>query len=330
MKNDTPIVSIIIPLYNKERYIQETLESVSAQEFPHWEVIIVDDGSTDNSLNIVKDLLLDESRFRLIERQSEVRGGSVCRNIGLKKARGKYIIFLDADDLLLPHALKQRVDKLTDNPEIDFAIYPVGHFDKKIGDTTYVKYIQPKEDHLLQFLSYQIPWHTTSPIWKRAFLMKLKGFDESFKRLQDVELHTRALLVEGRKYLVDDSLDFYHRIDDQRRDVAPLEKTQMMVESFLHYLEMSYQWIMVSSRANDNVVKDALKKALFKLASKLVNAPISIKEKITLIFIITRREFFNTVLQHQKDYIIFWWYIFYGYIHFLKKKVLFRRLGWSV
>lgn len=101
MKN-TPFVSIIIPLYNKEAIVERSIQSVLNQDFLDFELIIIDDGSTDNSVKIVKSI--HDNRIILI--QQENGGPSSARNTGAKSAKGEWIIFLDADDEMYEGALK--------------------------------------------------------------------------------------------------------------------------------------------------------------------------------------------------------------------------------
>lgn len=99
---NNPEISVIIPLYNKEHSISATVYSVLAQTYTNFELIIIDDGSTDKSLDIVSGI--NDSRIRIISQTN--KGVSATRNRGTKEACGKWIMFLDADDLLLPYALK--------------------------------------------------------------------------------------------------------------------------------------------------------------------------------------------------------------------------------
>ena len=92
------LISIITPTYNSERYIAETIQSVIDQSYKEWEMIIIDDNSTDDSVAIIKSLIKDENRIILIE-LDENKGAAFSRNIGLQEASGKYISFLDSDDL---------------------------------------------------------------------------------------------------------------------------------------------------------------------------------------------------------------------------------------
>jgi len=103
---DTPKISVIIPLYNAERFIRQTLISVLASKFADYEVIVVDDCSTDSSVAVAEKLLPHfNGRLKIFSTQTNSGGAGVPRNIGIKNSAGKYITFLDADDFLLPTAL---------------------------------------------------------------------------------------------------------------------------------------------------------------------------------------------------------------------------------
>ena len=92
------LVSIILPIYNAEKYLERCLESIITQTYANIEIILINDGSTDNSINIIKEYAIKDSRIIIIDKENE--GVSVARNIGILKARGKYICFVDADDYI--------------------------------------------------------------------------------------------------------------------------------------------------------------------------------------------------------------------------------------
>lgn len=102
------LVSIITPLYNSEDYIAETINSVEMQTYGNWEMIIVDDCSNDNGKEIVKEIIKKDSRIKLIELNKNC-GGAVARNVAIKEAKGKYIAFLDSDDLWHPQKLEKQI-----------------------------------------------------------------------------------------------------------------------------------------------------------------------------------------------------------------------------
>lgn len=107
-QNQNPLVSIITPVYNCEKYLAATLDSVLAQSYPHWEMLLVDDCSPDNSRAIVEAYQKKDPRFRY-QRLPENGGAAVARNAGLEMARGRYIAYLDADDIWYPEKLERQL-----------------------------------------------------------------------------------------------------------------------------------------------------------------------------------------------------------------------------
>jgi len=104
-----PIVSIITPCYNAEKFLTQTIESVISQSFYNWEMLIIDDCSTDTSRQIIESFATKDSRIKYFKTDSPSGSPSLPRNIGIEKACGKYIAFLDADDLWLPDKLEKQI-----------------------------------------------------------------------------------------------------------------------------------------------------------------------------------------------------------------------------
>lgn len=113
MKKKEPLVSIIIPTYNAEKYIEETIKSVILQSYIKWEMIIVDDKSTDSTLNIIKSYANQDSRIKFIQLSQNSKGPAKPRNEGLKLAQGEYVAFLDADDIWIEDKLAIQVSYMT-------------------------------------------------------------------------------------------------------------------------------------------------------------------------------------------------------------------------
>lgn len=107
-------VSIITPVHNSEKYIEETIKSVQNQTYSNWEMIIVDDCSTDKTKDLIKAMQESDSRIRLIKQQKNV-GAAVARNCALEHAKGKYIAYLDSDDLWKPEKLEKQVTYMQQN-----------------------------------------------------------------------------------------------------------------------------------------------------------------------------------------------------------------------
>ena len=122
MFND--LVSVLIPCYNAERWIAETLESVLAQTWPNLEIIVVDDGSSDNSLEIAK--RYESTNIKVIKQENN--GASSARNRALRESGGDYIQYLDADDLLSPEKIKEQILMLREQPQGMLAVSGTVHF----------------------------------------------------------------------------------------------------------------------------------------------------------------------------------------------------------
>lgn len=214
---DEPLVSVIIPAFNRATLIGETLDSVIAQSYTHWECIIVDDGSTDNTIQVIEEYCVQDKRFTLYKRDREPKGAPTCRNIGLESSKGEYIIFLDSDDLLDEDCIKHRIKNIELNPDYDLWTYPMLLFNDRIDDLNILSNIETDEDVLDRFLSRDQLWLMTGPIWKRTELIRIGGFDEKLKSQQDLEIHARALAKGLRYKYFDRQPDTFYRqnIPDQ-------------------------------------------------------------------------------------------------------------------
>ena len=152
-------VSLLTPSFNREDLIAETLDSIQGQTYPHWESIVVDDGSSDRTKEIVSIYAARDPRFKLIDRERGPKGACTCRNIGVKQSNAHYVMFLDTDDIIEPFCLEQRVGAMETRPELDFAIFPGLMFEKVPHDLGLWWNIDKPED----------PWptqttpHRTSP-----------------------------------------------------------------------------------------------------------------------------------------------------------------------
>lgn len=118
----SPLVSIIIPLHNKGPYVRETLESVLAQTVADWEALVVENHSTDDGPAQVAAFAARDARITLIQAPPEVWGPGAARNLGLAKARGEWVLFLDADDLLEPYYLERQFAAIARHPDSDVVV----------------------------------------------------------------------------------------------------------------------------------------------------------------------------------------------------------------
>jgi len=128
MKKMNKIVSVIIPVFNREKYIKRCIESVITQTYKHLEIIIINDGSNDDTLKICLEYEKQDSRITVIDKPNE--GVSVARNIGIFNSTGEYILFVDSDDYISSKMVEELVDDISEQ-EVDIVICGVSRFDKK-------------------------------------------------------------------------------------------------------------------------------------------------------------------------------------------------------
>ena len=187
MKNN-PLISVVIPLYNKEKTIEQSLNSVLQQKGCEFEVVVIDDGSTDNSVEQVKKI--NNPKIKLV---SQPNGGpGAARNTGAKAANGDWLVFLDADDELLPNALQIFAEAMQSHPDVDI-------FDAKkyilIGDNKTLAF-HPLKGYVKNplkecFFSRILPGNGSSA-FRRSFFLKYP-YDERIRRFEDAELLVRQL-----------------------------------------------------------------------------------------------------------------------------------------
>lgn len=122
---ETPLISVIVPVYNVEPYLAECLDSVMAQSYKHIEIIVVDDGSTDNSGQLCDQYAERDPRIKVVHKKNG--GLSEARNLGIDRARGEYIAFVDSDDVISPNFLQVLYSQLISNGA-DLAICRYVHF----------------------------------------------------------------------------------------------------------------------------------------------------------------------------------------------------------
>lgn len=188
--NIPPKVSIIIPAYNSARFLPETLDSVISQNYQAYELIIVDDGSTDNTKEILRPYT---DKIRYVSQANA--GSAAARNTGLELARGEFIVFLDADDLLLPGKLKEQAAFLEVRPPLGM-VHSGWHEIDEAGN--HIRTIEPwHEAPVLDLLT----WFKAKPIrmgammYRRLWLESVGGLDATIRQSHDVDLMLRLALA---------------------------------------------------------------------------------------------------------------------------------------
>lgn len=222
------MISIVIPLYNKELTIENSLNSVLSQNYDNFEVVVINDGSTDNSVEKVKSI--GDTRVRLIEQENG--GPSKARNTGVKNAKGEWIVFLDADDELTKNALKEmmvEVEKYHDADIIDFNGY------LRSGENLSLRYhplVGRVKNPLRAFYYRKITPGCGHSIFRASFV-KQHPYDERMRRFEDCDILLRMLpqaKVYSSQYVTEIHDMNYAEASNARKDIK---------EDYTGYLDMN-------------------------------------------------------------------------------------------
>ena len=259
-----PLVSIIIPTYNRAHLIGETLDSILAQTYTNWECIIVDDGSTDATDAVVVEYVKKDSRFQYHHRHSEKsKGANSCRNYGFEWSKGDYVKWFDSDDVMHSKLLELQMASFED--VIDCSVCKVAYYD-------FEKNITLKEnvicsDRLIEdYLVGKITFYTFSPLWGRSFLEKQEHlFDEGISNLDDWDFNLRMLYQNPTIAFIDKPLIKYRvhkdslsneigklnlgeiqsEIKAREKHIAILEKNTLVNPRILKlYVKSRYQYFL--------------------------------------------------------------------------------------
>ena len=175
---DNPLVSVIIPVYNGEKYLAEAIESVLAQTYQPVEIIVVDDGSMDKSAQIAQSYPV-----KFIYQPNQ--GCGMAKHMGILNSRGEFLAFLDQDDLWIPEKLKAQIEYLQENPEIGYVICNMQNF----LDSDYEHQSWPKQAFLDRPIAAYIP---SALVVRRSVLEKIGDFDPSYQVGSDTDWFFRA------------------------------------------------------------------------------------------------------------------------------------------
>ncbi len=205
-----PKVSILIPCYNAEKWIKQAIESALNQTYPHKEVIVIDDGSTDNSLEIIKSF-----GDRIIWEVGENRGGNVARNRLLELSTGEWLQYLDSDDYLLPDKVAKQVQFLVENPDTDIVYSPSilqHHTQEKV--TQAILPIPEPHDPWILLARWYLP-QTGSPLWRKQAIVDVGGWKADQSCCQEHELYLRLLIDQKRFRYYKKAASIYRQWSEQ-------------------------------------------------------------------------------------------------------------------
>lgn len=191
MKNpsNNPLVSVIMPAYNAAEYAEQAVESILNQTYKRFEFIIIDDASTDSTLNILKDIRAKDKRIILIQNKKNL-GVTRSLNKGLELAKGEYIIRMDADDWSYPDRFELQVKLMQDYPNVVVSGSYIEVSDSKLR-TKYIRKYNIDDSSIRKHLFRYSPFAHPATIWK-AEVLKKERYNEVINVSQDYELYFRV------------------------------------------------------------------------------------------------------------------------------------------
>lgn len=220
----SPRISIVIPCFNGEKFLRETLDCLQNQTIDDWECVIVNDGSTDNSLEIMREYAENDSRYKYIDKKNE--GPSIARNTAIAASSGEYILPLDADDIISPSYAEKAISIFKNDDSVKLVYCKAELFGDKTGP-----WVLP--DYSYQELLW-INMIFCSAIYKRCDYDKTNGYNPNMVNgFEDWDFWLSLLSSEDKVYQIQDTLFHYRKSSFSRSSDAQINYEKL--------LEMIYQ-----------------------------------------------------------------------------------------
>lgn len=226
-----PLVSILIPCYNSERWIGQAIESALGQTWSNTQIIVLDDGSTDNSLDLIRRY---EGHIRWETGQN--RGGGYARDRLLALAGGEWVQYLDADDYLLPEKVAQQVNFVVEHSGVDIVIGPTTmEFWSAEGVRREPVPIPEPHDYWTMLASWKLP-QTGAPLWRKSAILDVGGWKRDQPCCQEHELYLR-LLIGGKRFAYHSAGgSIYRQWSDEtvcKRNIPEVHRRRLEIEQKL-------------------------------------------------------------------------------------------------
>lgn len=237
---DNPLVSIIIPCYNRAHLISNTLESVKNQSYKNWECLVVDDGSDDDTVKVVEQFVQADQRFKLYHRPKDRKpGGNAARNFGFEVSQGQYINWFDSDDLMFVDFLEQKINVICRTTQLVISNYRYANY--QLTRFRKSKFIKDEKSNL--FLNYsmdEVELQINGCFWNREFLLNKNLFNENLKRFQDNDFHLRMLFHEPDREIIYNELATIRGGDGDKSQISSsFNLTRKKLEDVFQYRYMS-------------------------------------------------------------------------------------------
>ena len=291
MVNNMPLISVIIPVYNGQNTIRETIFSVLNQTYKNLELIVINDGSLDLTLNVI--YTIKDSRLKVFS--YEKSGVSISRNRGIERASGQFISFLDADDIWTPEKLEKQLKALQTNPQASVAYSWVDYIDENGDFFRYGNHITMNGNAYEKMLIHNILENGSNPLIRRQALINVGNFDPSLKFAEDWDMWLR--LASQYDFVTVPDADVLYRMSfsSVSTNVVEMEKACLkFIEKSFNSAPKSLQYLKTKSLTN----------LYHYLTFKCLESPSGQKSALIAM------KFFKNVIWHDLSVIIDWKKIF--------------------
>ncbi|MDG1729365.1 MAG: glycosyltransferase family 2 protein [Algibacter sp.] len=231
-----PLVSIIIPTFNRVHLMDETLNCVLAQTYQNWECFVIDDRSTDNTNEFMDSYMQIDKRFHYYERPKEKpKGANACRNYGLEICKGEYIQWLDSDDLMLPNKLEIQVSLIKEAPS-DLITSTWGRFinsNKLVSYSNYASFndFDNRKDFLNALATSKGYFPIHAYLMSKDLVLKSGGWDETLVVNQDGDFMSRIFKYVNNFYCAKSTSVYYRQTNENSTSIyTNIEKAEAAIE----------------------------------------------------------------------------------------------------
>jgi len=275
-----PLISIIIPCYNSEKYLSVCLKSVINQTYENWECLLINDGSKDNTLAVLEEFSSSNKKFKVFSQQN--KGLSATRNLGIENATGDYLFFLDSDDLLIENSLQKLANEVDDENDIITGITVTvnGENLEKISQLKHpkeglVRFNNDKQEVLITTMEYGLSPVAQNRLYKRQFLEK---YNLRFRNglLHEDELWFFETMFLAKKVMFINDETYLYRTDNSESITKNIGEKNL--NSYLEILETVYLNYYIN---NQDFYKRAVFERYLQYLKKLI-IDFSIREKAKL------------------------------------------------
>jgi len=247
-------VSVIIPTYNRAGEIIKCLDSIVNQTYANIEIIVVDDGSTDNTEQVIETYIVNNSLppGKLVYYKQINQGAPVARNYGLKIATGEFVVFFDSDDTMYPDRISLQAEAMVKEGSDSCA----GGFTDSASKKEFIPKLDTDKGVIGSLIHWKIMGSTQSWMYKKVLLDKLGGYDVSYACYQDWDLTFRYLTQNPKISIVNKSLTLFDNDDRTDRITSKVQSQKRLPHIERYYLKV-LKWL-VSNTAKKELLKHAI------------------------------------------------------------------------